>query len=312
MGIPTAIHEQNAFPGVTNKALSEKANDVDYYADAYLKVLGATLDAEGAKHIRDNRIINFEGDDAAKIVCEFMAKPEGDTTQENLLNRLERLIFQISMVANISDENFGASSGIALKYKLQAMSNLENTFKIKTNKSYKERSPFMSLLIKEIKCVFRSPGNVFEYFLFTLLMPVIVLAYDKLLLTISVNTAGQNMIAGSHLMIVAILAMLSNIISASSISRDGGNFYISKIVPVNYYTQIGAKLVFNAVFTVGAILVTMCISFIYQNALQVILGSIAVMFASFFLGNTLTTVRLFWFSATLAPGSRCSVLIDFG
>jgi ABC-2 type transport system permease protein len=111
-------------------------------------------------------------------------------------------------------------------------------------------------------------------------MPVIVLAYDKLLLTISVNTAGQNMIAGSHLMIVAILAMLSNIISASSISRDGGNFYISKIVPVNYYTQIGAKLVFNAVFTVGAILVTMCISFIYQNALQVILGSIAVMFAS--------------------------------
>ncbi len=161
-----------------------------------------------------------------------------------------------------------------------AMSNLENTFKIKTNKAYKERSPFMSLLIKEIKCVFRSPGNVFEYFLFTLLMPVIVLAYDKLLLTISVNTAGQNMIAGSHLMIVAILAMLSNIISASSISRDGGNFYISKIVPVNYYTQIGAKLVFNAVFTVGAIFVTMCISFIYQNALQVILGSIAVMFAS--------------------------------
>ena len=161
-----------------------------------------------------------------------------------------------------------------------AMSNLENTFKIDAKKEYVQRTPFVSLLLKEIKCVFRSPGNVFEYFLFTLLMPFIVLSYDKLLLTISVNTAGQNMIAGSHLMIVAILAMLSNIISASSISRDGGNFYISKIVPVNYYTQIGAKFVFNAIFTVGAILVTMCISFIYQNALQVILGSLAVIFAS--------------------------------
>ena len=44
-----------------------------------------------------------------------------------LLDRLERLIFQISMVANISDEEFGNSSGTALKYKLQAMSNLAKT-----------------------------------------------------------------------------------------------------------------------------------------------------------------------------------------
>ena len=57
----------------------------------------------------------------------FSRRPNGDTTQENLINRLEKLIFQICMVANISDENFGASSGIALKYKLQAMSNLAKT-----------------------------------------------------------------------------------------------------------------------------------------------------------------------------------------
>lgn len=110
-----------------NKAISEKANDVDYFADAYLKVLGALVDEEDVKFIRDNRIVNFSGENAEKIVAEFMSKPESDTTQENLLNRLERLIFQISMVANISDENFGASSGIALKYKLQAMSDLEKT-----------------------------------------------------------------------------------------------------------------------------------------------------------------------------------------
>ena len=124
-----------------NKAISEKANDVDYFADAYLKILGAALDADGAKHIRDSRIINFEGDDAGKLVVEFMNKPDGDTTQENLLERLERLIFQISMVANISDENFGSATGIALKYKLQAMSNLakikERKFTSGMNRRYK-------------------------------------------------------------------------------------------------------------------------------------------------------------------------------
>ena len=70
-----------------------------------------------------------------------MQKPNGDATQENLINRLEKLIFQISMVANISDENFGSSSGIALKYKLQAMSNLAKTkamkFKSGMNRRYK-------------------------------------------------------------------------------------------------------------------------------------------------------------------------------
>lgn len=112
-----------------NKAISEKANDVDYFADAYLKVLGTLIDKDEIKFIRDNRIINLDGaaEDGSKIVVEFMEKPSSDETQENLLDRLERQIFAIAMVANISDENFGAATGIALKYKLQAMSNLEKT-----------------------------------------------------------------------------------------------------------------------------------------------------------------------------------------
>ena len=130
-----------------NKALSEKANDVDYFADAYLKVLGAALSNDKLAELRDTRIINLEGDDAEKIIVEFLQKPDADATQENLINRLERLIFQISMVANISDENFGQSSGIALKYKLQSMSNLAKT---------KERK-FTSGMNRRYKLIFSNP-----------------------------------------------------------------------------------------------------------------------------------------------------------
>jgi SPP1 family phage portal protein len=132
-----------------NKAISEKANDVDYFADAYLKILGALIDSEDIKFIRDTRVLNLTGEDAEKIVAEFMDKPSNDTAQENLLERLERLIFQISMVANISDENFGASSGIALKYKLQAMSNLAKT---------KERK-FVSGMNRRYKLLFSHPAS---------------------------------------------------------------------------------------------------------------------------------------------------------
>lgn len=130
-----------------NKALSEKANDVDYFADAYLKVLGVAMNEGDDQFIRDTRIINFEGDGADKIIVEFMDKPNNDTAQENLLNRLERLIFQVSMVANISDENFGSASGVALKYKLQAMLNLART---------KERK-FTSGMNRRYKLLFSHP-----------------------------------------------------------------------------------------------------------------------------------------------------------
>lgn len=130
-----------------NKAISEKANDVDYFADAYLKILGAKLEEDELEQLRINRIINFDGENDGSLIVEFLQKPDGDTTQENLINRLEKLIFQISMVANISDDNFGTSSGIALKYKLQAMSNLAKT---------KERK-FTSGMNRRYKLIFSNP-----------------------------------------------------------------------------------------------------------------------------------------------------------
>ena len=124
-----------------NHTLGEKANDVDAFAEAYLAVLGAELDEDGIYKIRDNRVINLYGtDDAKDILVQFLQKPTADGTQENLLNRLETLIYQTSMVANISDESFGsAASGVALAYKLQAMSNLALTFDRKIEKALRKR-----------------------------------------------------------------------------------------------------------------------------------------------------------------------------
>ena len=182
-GVPATEYRENAEeqgifePVLTminayNKAISEKANDVDYFADAYLKVLGTLLEEDDIKHIRDDRIINFDGD-IEKVIVEFLQKPDGDTTQEHLIDRLERLIFQISMVADISDENFGTASGIALKYKLQAMSNLAKTKERKFNSGMNRRymlifsNPVSGMLKDDwvkVKPIFTRnfPANVLE------------------------------------------------------------------------------------------------------------------------------------------------------
>lgn len=146
---------QGAFEGVEtlinayDKALSEKANDVDYYADAYLLILGAALEEDTLQTLRDSRIINLDGHDTSSIKVEFLQKPDSDGTQENLINRLERLIYQLSMVANINDENFGNASGISLAYKLQSMSNLAKT---------KERK-FIAGLQKRYKLIANCPAS---------------------------------------------------------------------------------------------------------------------------------------------------------
>lgn len=162
-----------------------------------------------------------------------------------------------------------------------AMSHFENTVRaVPKKKPFKHHSKFTALFLKEALCILRSPSDLFEYFLFTVMMPFIVFTYDSLLMSINVNQVGINMVAGAHVMVVALLAMLSNISSASAISRDGENFYTSKIIPVNYYSQIFAKFAFNAVFTFGSLLVTAVVSAFVYPLWQVLLGTLAIAMAS--------------------------------
>ena len=146
-----------------NKVMSEKANDVDYFADAYMKILGAQLDEESIERIKDNRIINLHGLDASKIIVEFMDKPDSDAQTEHLLDRAERLIYATSMVANISDENFGNSSGTALAYKLQAMANLALSVQRKFQSSLNRRYELFSLLRTNVPETMKDEWRNIEY-----------------------------------------------------------------------------------------------------------------------------------------------------
>lgn len=123
-----------------NSTIGEKANDVMAFAEAYLAILGAEIDEEGVRRIRDNRLINLYGtDDAKDILVQFLQKPTADGTQENLLDRLERLIHKISMVPDINSESFGSDSGIALEYKLHSMRDLAKVMDEKVFKSMSKR-----------------------------------------------------------------------------------------------------------------------------------------------------------------------------
>ncbi len=161
-----------------------------------------------------------------------------------------------------------------------AMGNLEHAVSAKKNAKYKTTTPFKSMLKVEFLNVFRSPGIIFDNFLFTLLMPFVVVVYDNLLLGMVVNQTGVQMINGAHVLIVAVFATLSNLYSASAISREGTNFYLIKSSPVNYYKQTLAKLTFNAIFSAGAIILTGIVTAFYMDIVVVIFTTLICLFIS--------------------------------
>lgn len=112
-----------------DKVLSQKANQNEYFDNAYLVIKGMALaedeDGNPKLDLNGNQIIYSPDAESASGEAEFLTKPDGDAIQEHLIDRLVSMIYQISMVANLNDEAFsGNSSGVALQYKLLPMRNL--------------------------------------------------------------------------------------------------------------------------------------------------------------------------------------------
>lgn len=105
-------------------ALSQKANQVEYFDNAYMKILGLHLDDDSLQKLATNHLLYAPDAEAAKANVGFIEKPDGDNMQENLLTRVSDLIYQISHIPNLRDKDFsGNSSGVALEYKMLSMQN---------------------------------------------------------------------------------------------------------------------------------------------------------------------------------------------
>lgn len=164
-----------------DKAYSEKANDVEYFADAYMKVIGAELDEKALKKLRDTRIINLfhnssddseylnENSKTENTDVSFMEKPNADETQENFLDRSERLIFTLSKVINLTDEKFLNASGESIKQRMQPMEYLAGTKQLKFISSLKRVYKMLFKMFTTAHILPESQANADDeiHFLFT-------------------------------------------------------------------------------------------------------------------------------------------------
>ena len=136
-----------------DKGQSDTANDSEYFADAYLYIIGASggldtgaddepdEDGERAyRTLRRERVLQLD----EKGQAGWLVKDVNDTAQENYKTRLYKDIFFISQVPALSDESFaGNLTGVAIRYKLVGLEELT------TEKEHK----FMSAQKKKIRII---------------------------------------------------------------------------------------------------------------------------------------------------------------
>jgi SPP1 family phage portal protein len=108
-----------------NLLQSDRINDKEQLVDAILCLYGMDFDAEQAETLRESRMLaNIPADGRVEYLVKTLQEGDVDVLRRNI----ESDIHKISMVPNMSDENFvGNSSGVAIRYKLLAFEqNIKN------------------------------------------------------------------------------------------------------------------------------------------------------------------------------------------
>lgn len=114
-----------------NLSRSNKTNDLEYFTDAYLKLIGMIgTEPDDVTNMRNDRVLLLDENGDA----EFLIKPSNVEDAKVQIETLNNDIHKFSKVVDMSDEKFaGNASGVAQQYKLFAMkqviANKERKFK---------------------------------------------------------------------------------------------------------------------------------------------------------------------------------------
>lgn len=118
-----------------NLSRSNKTNDLEYFTDAYLYLVGLMgTTNEEISDMKNNRTLLFNELTGGQLPAGFLVKPSNVEEAKEQIRQLNEDIHKFSKAVDLSDENFAnGQSGIAMAYKLfimkQVIANKERKFK---------------------------------------------------------------------------------------------------------------------------------------------------------------------------------------
>ena len=182
---------------------------------------------------------------------------------------------------------------IAKLYAKTLLNNIEvegSAFKHKTKN--RRRPIFVALLHKEFLQVFRSVNYSFQYFVLACAMPVMVYFCNNITLQLGQDQIGEQIALGMTLLVMLIFATVITSFSATSVSREGDNFYHTKVAPVSIVKQLFVK--FFMYFIVSVLANGICVGvLIFTKQVETMVGLwIFVIVEAISIGLTLSSMRM--------------------
>lgn len=118
-----------------NTLLSGEIDDFEAFCDAYLVLTGMDADKEDIAQMKENRALLIpEGGGA-----EYLTKSASDTQIQNMLQNINDSIRKMANSPDFSQESFGVSSGIALRYRLLGFENAASAIESNMVKALQKR-----------------------------------------------------------------------------------------------------------------------------------------------------------------------------
>lgn len=116
----------------------------------------------------------------------------------------------------------------------------------------RRRPIFVTLLRKEFLQVFRSVNYSFQYFVLACAMPVMIYFCNEITGRLGENQIGEQIALGMTMLVMLIFATVITSFAATSTSREGDNFYHTKVAPVSIRKQLFAKFTMFFLVSVAA------------------------------------------------------------
>lgn len=160
----------------------------------------------------------------------------GFSSLENFVITLIEMIVLVLIVSFICFPFF---------FKLSSSSIEFSSSKVYKTKMKQNQNIFFVFLNKEIKNYFRSDDNIMVTFLYLLILPILIYCLNRIFYSLNISSTGRILIICINVLISITLLTASNISSASSLSREGNEFYLLKISPVDTKMICFAKCLVN-------------------------------------------------------------------
>lgn len=126
-----------------NTLLSGEVDDFEAFCDAYLVLQGADADEEDVARMKEQRVLVIpEG-----ATAEYLTKSISDTQIQNILQNLNDTIHKLANSPDFSQESFGVSSGIALRFRLLGFENAAGAIAANMVKALQKRIELICAIV---------------------------------------------------------------------------------------------------------------------------------------------------------------------